>query len=297
MNYTDIVMVIENFKGREYNSILSEHDALGRILNKKYHTDLELAEFFSDLGKTKVGPDESGRDSWATMYETANHSYSMSFCHGREELIGFLQGNFNDMENAWSFEQGECSLKCIRFLDNHKLSVTGELLGLAEYSYRPVKHDFRQGEEFLNLNGNKYKVLQCLSSKNLLMMDLKSGQFAVGIGTGMYEKRLKSDPDGEVMTGVEWEHGIYLGNIPSQIDFNLIRQEYGEVKTHEREKDTSGEYRIEIKEALQKVVTVEADNLDEAIDKVFGMYDAGEIVLDAEDFAGKDIIPYKEHKI
>lgn len=46
---------------------------------------------------------------------------------------------------------------------------------------------------------------------------------------------------------------------------------------------------IEIKEELALVVTVEAETLGEAIDQVMDMYDKGEIVLDADDFVGKEV--------
>lgn len=46
---------------------------------------------------------------------------------------------------------------------------------------------------------------------------------------------------------------------------------------------------IEIKEELARVVTVEAETLGEAIDQVMDMYDKGEIVLDADDFVGKEV--------
>lgn len=49
------------------------------------------------------------------------------------------------------------------------------------------------------------------------------------------------------------------------------------------------EFDIEIKEELSRVVKVKAETLGEAIEKVMEMYDKGEIVLDADDFAGKEI--------
>ena len=291
MKYTDIVMVIENYKGTEYNSLMTEADAFEKAIRTRAFDDSGAAVFFSELGKTMAESHNPGEGAWATVYLAANHTISMSYCHGEVELIGFLEGNFNDEEKNWQFDHGECSTKCIRFLSDHKISEDGERLGLPAYDYKPVEHEFKQGEELMNLNGGRYKVLQCFSEKNLLLMDIESGQFAVGIGTGMFERRLKSGGDDAFM-GIEWEHGLYLGNMPTQINFELLRQRYGE--RNKEENDEMKEYRIEIKEALERVVTVDADNLDEAIDKVVEMYDAGEIVLDAEDFKGKEIVPHKD---
>lgn len=44
------------------------------------------------------------------------------------------------------------------------------------------------------------------------------------------------------------------------------------------------EYDIEVKEILTRVVSVEANNIEEAIDNVVDMYNREEIVLDYDDF-------------
>ena len=44
---------------------------------------------------------------------------------------------------------------------------------------------------------------------------------------------------------------------------------------------------IEVKEILSRVVTVNADSVDDAINIVVDMYDNEEIVLDYNDFIGK----------
>lgn len=49
------------------------------------------------------------------------------------------------------------------------------------------------------------------------------------------------------------------------------------------------EFDIVIKEELARVIKVKAENLEAAIDDVAERYYRGEIVLDAEDLAGKEI--------
>lgn len=49
------------------------------------------------------------------------------------------------------------------------------------------------------------------------------------------------------------------------------------------------EFDIVIKEKLARVIKVKAENLEAAIDDVAEQYYRGEIVLDAEDLAGKEI--------
>ena len=53
-------------------------------------------------------------------------------------------------------------------------------------------------------------------------------------------------------------------------------------------------YEIEIEELLQKVVQVEADSLDEAIDKVEEGYRKDQYVLDYNDFKGVEFREFKD---
>lgn len=49
------------------------------------------------------------------------------------------------------------------------------------------------------------------------------------------------------------------------------------------------EFQIEIKEELARVMTVKAKTIGEAIEQVMEKYKKGEIVLDADDFVGREI--------
>ena len=50
-------------------------------------------------------------------------------------------------------------------------------------------------------------------------------------------------------------------------------------------------FKIIIQELLSRTVSVQAQNIEEAIEKVNQMYKNAEIVLDAEDFVTEEIIP------
>lgn len=50
---------------------------------------------------------------------------------------------------------------------------------------------------------------------------------------------------------------------------------------------------ISVKEVLQRTVIVEAESLDEAIEKVEDAVTRSEIILDADDFLDRDIEPSK----
>lgn len=53
---------------------------------------------------------------------------------------------------------------------------------------------------------------------------------------------------------------------------------------------------IEIKEELSRVEHIEADTLDEAIDKAMELYEKQQIILDAEDMKGVDFYPMEKEQ-
>ena len=55
-------------------------------------------------------------------------------------------------------------------------------------------------------------------------------------------------------------------------------------------------YGVEITETLQRVVYIETDSEDSAIDAAREMVDAEHIVLGSDDFAGREIRIYSEEK-
>lgn len=56
----------------------------------------------------------------------------------------------------------------------------------------------------------------------------------------------------------------------------------------------SKKYQIEIEETLQKVVEIEANSLDEAIDIAQNRYSNQEYILDYEDYKGVEFKEYKD---
>ena len=56
------------------------------------------------------------------------------------------------------------------------------------------------------------------------------------------------------------------------------------------------EYEIEIKEVLSRVEKVEAESLDEAIDRAMELYYNEQIILDDNDMKGVDFAPYEENE-
>ena len=56
-------------------------------------------------------------------------------------------------------------------------------------------------------------------------------------------------------------------------------------------------FKIEIQELLSRTLMVEADNINEALDKVQKMYKEEQIVLDYTDLTNQEIIPFQDINI
>ena len=55
------------------------------------------------------------------------------------------------------------------------------------------------------------------------------------------------------------------------------------------------EFSVEVIETLSRIVKVEANSVEEAVEMVSRQYDNQEIVLDYEDYKGYEILPYEEN--
>lgn len=167
------------------------------------------------------------------------------------------------------------------------MSVT--VKDLVVYHYEKQPSGFKVGEMLHNFNGNDYRVMEDYGRNTLLLMQMNTGMFLVGVGVDSYKRYPKDEiPTAEnIQTGIEWGSGVYLGNDLSSIDFNRLRLEYGAPP----EPNERGEYEIEINETLSHTESVKADSYDEALDEVKDRYDKSEIVLDAESFVGVDFTP------
>ena len=88
-------------------------------------------------------------------------------------------------------------------------------------------------------------VLEALSPRNLVVMDMKSGSLTIALGATEYKRYPKDEEPTKDNTtiGVSWEHGIYLGSTLSQTNFKAYKREYG---TPEKIKDVY-DYRAKLK--------------------------------------------------
>lgn len=224
MKLEDMVMVVENRKGTETNFLLELTDYMGEILGlwSDGYVVENIAGSIDELYGTK-----KGEADWSDLYIAANKSIHASFCTGEAQLRGFLAGNFNDGE--WSFDTERCSRDCLAVLRMYNMKPDGQPL-FPYLHYERLEHSFHVGEVLRNMNGNDYRVLAALSPKNLLLMAQKDSQIIVGRGVQFYGRYPKDErlDSGSMVTGIEWDHGVYLGNDITKIDFGILKQEYGE---------------------------------------------------------------------
>lgn len=207
-------------------------------------------------------------------------------CRGESVLLRFLVDTnlgYQKQENGKLI----CSEQCEKLLLNHGIATDGNFLsGSVEYQTRDMI--FQQGQILDNFNGERYRVMEVYQKERLLLLNERSGDFMVAYGIHYYARFPAAEKENPVHLefGVEWQHGRYLSNVPSGIDFFQLKQEYGTDYGKKGE-----EFSIEIREVLSRVENVKADNLGDAIDQAMELYNDEKIVLDAEDYKGVTFIP------
>lgn len=267
MKLEDMIMAVENRKGTETNFLMDLTDYMETALKLWGEHAGDMAGAVSALYGTKAGDKD-----WCDLYFAADRSIHAAFCRSESQLRGFLAGNFNG--GGWSFDEGRCSGGCLDALRLCNMRPDGQPLSPYLHHER-ISHTFHAGETLHNFNGNDYLVLAALSPGNLLLMGLTDSQILVGCNVQLYGRYPKGErPDrGSMVTGVEWDHGVYLGKDITGIDFDILRQEYGETG---RAEDISGlrdrirrdfrmQKNVEQKEALpQRVRNAAKDCLEDA---------------------------------
>lgn len=236
MKLEDMVLVKEHLKGRTLNYLSTIDDYM--LIHVRMKTDSLVMSGQIALELSKTLNDDS---MWTQIQFSEHKSVEARFCTCESQLRGFLGGRFDEIGVKTIFEESMCNAFCLDKVANLGMRLDGSSNPKFQFTYKPVETKFSQGDMLHNFNGNDYRVLEKLSATNLMLMDVRSGSFTVAIGAGMYNRYPKGDdPAGEhAMTCLEWDHGVYLGNTPSAIDFSQIRQKYGEVE----EIETINDYR------------------------------------------------------
>ena len=177
MKLNDMIFVIENQKGTvETNFLLTLDDTIEMLKQSGEYSMKETAAIFSELGRTMTEPD------WAEVYLAGNKTLFMCYCRDESHLRAFLNKKFND-ENVEDvrFDYERCSHECKEKIRLYGITENGEKDKMVEHHYSHMEHQFKQGENLHNFNGKDYKVVELLSPRNLLLMDMSNGNFVIGL--------------------------------------------------------------------------------------------------------------------
>lgn len=234
MDLKDMILVMENYKGTERNMLMTLEDY------KKFVAidDMsELADQMLLLGRTLA-------EGFTEYYRAANVTVFAKFCRDDVELGRFLQGYYNDSKKFY-FDKATSSPECITKMDEIGMTDRGWIDDFILH-YEKCDRTFERGQTFHNFNDHDYMVLEALSPRNLVVMDMKSGSLTIALGATEYKRYPKDEEPTKDNTtiGVSWEHGIYLGSTLSQTNFKAYKREYG---TPEKIKDVY-DYRAKLKQ-------------------------------------------------
>ncbi len=226
MKVNDIVMVTENRKGTETNFLMTVADYMDYIDLNSLESRQDVAEVMLELGGTLAS-----EEAWSEIYNWANKTISARFCSSELQLQLFLQGYLNSTDQEVHFDEERCSKECLEKLRVMGMNTKG-VVSYKELSYKKLEASFEQGQILHNFNNRDYRVMEKLSDRNLLLMDIRTGNFSVAEGVTLYARYPKGEEPTEKnsMTGIEWGQGRYFGSTPSLIDFRQLRQEYGDEK-------------------------------------------------------------------
>ena len=268
MKVNEIVMVTENRKGTESNFLMTITDYLDYIDLNSIESRHDVAEIMLELGAT-LGKE----DVWSEIYNWANKTISARFCSNEKQLQHFLQGHFNSTDQNVRFDEGRCSKECMEKLRSMGMNTKGWISGTG-LSYTKLEASFKQGQILHNFNNHDYRVMEKLSDRNLLLMDIRTGNFNVAEGVSLYARHPKGEEPTEEnsMIGIEWGQGVYFSNTPSAIDFRHIRQKYGK----EEKIESISDYREMLEERFLFYAKLSKDSLlSESVKKAitYAMYE------------------------
>lgn len=253
MKIKDMIMVIENRKGTESNSLCSFEDYLSEFVFKTTTDEKVRAELIGEIVRTRY---ES--NGWSEIYSAANHTIHARYCKDQNDLQAFVLGCYNDTKPEQNLNVFHSNIECLGVVESMGIAYNGNKGNLCAMHYEKVKREFTEGEVLDNFNGRKYRVLEKYSDSNLLLQDVESGSFVVGEGTAFYAKYPKAEGIGSenCVYGIEWQSGIYPGGAkPSEINFKQIREEYGRQPDAEKNKS----YREELVEKFDELYRISRD--------------------------------------
>ena len=183
MDLKDMILVTENDRGTETNMLMTLDDYKSFIAVDDMS---ELADHLLQLGRT-LGE----ADNFTEYYRAANVTVSARFCLDDIQLGQFLQGFYNDSKE-FRFDKEASSSECVAKLKEIGMTDKGWVDDF-NLHYESVDRLFERGQTFHNFNDHDYMVLEALSPRNLVVMDMKSGSLTIALGATEYKRYPKDE--------------------------------------------------------------------------------------------------------
>lgn len=183
MDLKDMILVTENDRGTEINMLMTLDDYKSFIAIDDMS---ELADHLLQLGRT-LGE----ADNFTEYYRAANVTVSARFCLDDIQLGHFLQGLYNDSKEI-RFDKEASSSECVAKLKEIGMTDKGWVDDF-NLHYESVDRLFERGQTFHNFNDHDYMVIEALSPRNLVVMDMKSGSLTIALGATEYKRYPKDE--------------------------------------------------------------------------------------------------------
>lgn len=259
MKLNDMLFVIARRKDAETNMLMTFGEYRERVLYYWCQTMEGAARHIEEILTGR-----QDKEAWATIDHGKDYGYDVRFCHGEQDLKDFLHGHFNAWPE-WYLDTDRCSDECLRALEEYNFDRNGVSVG-ESYRYKERERPFGRGGVLQDFDGTDYRVMECYSRDNLLLLNQGTGSLLVAVGVKCYDRYPFAGKASEQNreTGIKWEKAVYLNPVPSQIDFKALKEQYGRKEIGQADKG--------ILEAVARAGDMPLENLGEVIDRAMEIY-------------------------
>ena len=197
MNVTDMILVMENHKGNETNSLMDLLDFIDFAVKESWLSLKELAEDMATLGMTC-----REKEKWMESCFAENTTLSARYCADEKQLEAFLRGGYNT-DKEWKFDEQRCSEECLDFL---------KILGISTDDR--LRLEYGESGQMKELDAcrfrlrNKFSLFYTLSQNALAIDSIKSEAVKAmyeEFGTGRQEVFIKNLESGKYDPGFAHE--------------------------------------------------------------------------------------------
>lgn len=197
MNITDMILVTENHKGNETNSLMDLLDFIDFAVKESWLSLKELAEDMATLGMTC-----GEKEKWMESCFAENTTLSARYCADEKQLEAFLQGGYNT-DKEWKLDEQRCSENCLDCLK--ALGISTDKRSEQEYG---TTGQMKELDEHRSRLQKQFNLLYMLSQNELATGSVRSEATKAmyeEFGTGRRELFLKNLEGGKYDSGFTHE--------------------------------------------------------------------------------------------